>query len=71
MGRQVRGKSSLCMETVREFVNCAVSKRDYLTVMCCAFSWLMEQLNMFNYLTSDDTIRQPFLLDEILPRYLC
>ncbi|CAE7456350.1 PUB1, partial [Symbiodinium microadriaticum] len=28
-----------------------------------------ETLNMFNYLTSDEAIRRPFLLDEILPRF--
>ncbi len=30
----------------------------------------METLNMLSYLTSDEQIRQPFLLDEILPRYV-
>eukprot|EP01038_Epipyxis_sp_PR26KG_P006656 gene6656-9137_t len=29
----------------------------------------METLNMLNYLTSDSIIRQPFLYDEILPRF--
>lgn len=29
----------------------------------------IETLNMLNYLTSDPVIRQPFLLDEILPRF--
>lgn len=29
----------------------------------------METMNMLNYLTSDECIRLPFLLDEILPRF--
>lgn len=29
----------------------------------------METINMLNYLTSDEFIRKPFLLDEILPRF--
>ena len=29
----------------------------------------LETLNMFNYLTSDEVIRQPFLHDAILPRF--
>lgn len=29
----------------------------------------LETLNMLSYLTSDEVIRQPFLLDEILPRF--
>lgn len=35
----------------------------FLIVLC------IMQLNMFNYLSSDNKIRQPFLLDEILPRF--
>jgi ubiquitin conjugation factor E4 B len=29
----------------------------------------IQTMNMLNYLTSDEIIRQPFLLDEILPRF--
>lgn len=54
--REVRGKADLAIETV--------SARS----LSLSLSVTRLQLNMLNYLTSDENIRLPFLFDEILPR---